>query len=140
MTAALEEVQKGRYFVRSISRMCGVPKMTLNDRVIEHGINPGPCPYLNKDEEKKLADHLVTVAKLGYGKTRRQVKLVAENVARGKGILRKQQISDGWWARFEERQPELSLWKADSTAHVRMDSVNKESMDHYYNLLGKSFE
>jgi len=42
--------------------MYGVPKTTLNDRVIrkvQHGINPGPRSYLNKDEEKKLADHLL---------------------------------------------------------------------------------
>jgi len=93
MTAALEEVQKGSYSVCTVSRMYGVPKTTLNDRVIgkaQHGINPGPHPYLKKDEEKKLANHLFTVAKIGYGKTRQQVKLVAENVARGKGILRKQ--------------------------------------------------
>jgi len=47
MTATLEEVQKDRYSVRTISRIYGVPKTTLKDRVIgkvQHGINPGLHP------------------------------------------------------------------------------------------------
>lgn len=34
-----------------------------------------------------------------------------------------------------ERQPHLSLRHGDSTAHVRMDSVNQEAMESHFNLL-----
>lgn len=44
-------------------------------------------------------------------------------------------ISDGWWRRFLERQPKLTLRRGDSTAHVRMDAVNRETMDQYFALL-----
>ena len=47
---------------------------------------------------------------------------------KSKEILRKDKISNVWWRRFVERQPEVSLQRADSTAHIRMDSVNKESI------------
>ena len=53
------------------------------------GQNPGPRPYLNKEEEQKLANHLVYVAKIGYGKTRKQVSMLVEGVAKQKGVLRK---------------------------------------------------
>jgi len=88
MTAALEEVQKGRYSICTISRMYGVPKTTLNDRVIgkaQHGINPGPHPYLNKDEEKKLADHLFTVAKIGYGRSSSKSNLLQRMLPEERG-------------------------------------------------------
>ena len=35
-------------------------------------------------------------------------------------------------ATFFERQSDLSLRQGDSTAHVRMDAVNKETMDQYF--------
>ena len=34
-----------------------------------------------------------------------------------------------------ERQSDLSLRQGDSTAHVRMDAINKDTMDHYFALL-----
>ena len=34
-----------------------------------------------------------------------------------------------------EQQPHLSFRRGDSTAHIRMDSVNRESMEGYFNLL-----
>ena len=33
------------------------------------------------------------------------------------------------------RQPQLSLRKGDPTANVRMDCLNKETMDKYFDLL-----
>ena len=44
-------------------------------------------------------------------------------------------VSGGWWRRFIERQGDLSLRQGDSTAHVRMDAMNQETMDHYFSLL-----
>ena len=44
-------------------------------------------------------------------------------------------MTDGWWHRFKERQPKLSLRRGDPTAHVRMDSTNKKTICAYYNLL-----
>jgi len=33
----------------------------------------GPKPYLTKDKEKELVDFLLNCAKMGYGKTRKEV-------------------------------------------------------------------
>ena len=92
MMAALEEVKKGKYSVNRIATMYGVPRSTLKDRVtgrVTHGTKPGPRPYLTRNEEEMLAQHLVQVAKIGYGKTRKQVNMIAENVAKKKGLLKR---------------------------------------------------
>ena len=45
---------------------------------MKHGTNPGPVPYLTNAEEVELAGFLVDVAKAGYGKSRRDIKWIAE--------------------------------------------------------------
>jgi len=87
MIKALEEAAKGKVPIFRIAKKYKVPCTTLKDRVkgrVQQGTNPGPCPYLNKVEEECLADHLTNAAKLGCGKTRKQVKASAEKVAREK--------------------------------------------------------
>ena len=137
MQKALDAVKSGVSVMRA-AREHGVPRQTLRDRVsgkVLHGTKPGPKPYLSPVEEKELANYLVEVAKAGYGKSRSQIKGLAEAVAREKATLRKQKISDGWFRRFMERQPYLRLRKGDATANVRMDYVNKETMTEYFDLL-----
>ena len=59
-------------------------------------MHSGPSLYLDATEEQELADHLITVAKIGYGKTRKEVKLIAENVAREKMYYRQNKfLMDG---------------------------------------------
>ena len=68
MTGALAAASEGTP-ANKAATMYGVPKSTLKDRIsgrVVHGHNPGPCPYLDPDEEKKSAE-------CGYGKTRREV-------------------------------------------------------------------
>jgi len=76
-------------------------------------LTQGARPYLNRAEEKEL---IVTVGKVGFGKTHRQIKNIAEKVATEKEILRRDKITDGWFASFIRCHPELSLWKGDCTS------------------------
>ena len=95
---------------------------------------PGAKPYLNKLEETNLANFLEVVSGIGYGKTKKQVKSIVENAARDKEVLRKSKISDGWFRRFIEQQPQLSMRRGDRTAFVRMDAMKKEEdLDNYFN-------
>ena len=56
----------------------------------------GMClTLINNTEEKELQEYLIQANKVGYGKTRCQVKMIAEKVAIDKGLLRGAQISDG---------------------------------------------
>ena len=134
MLAALEAVRGG----------CSVKRAALEQlydrhagRVV-HGTNPGPQPYLTKDEEVELGDFVIVVGQIGYGKTRRQIKDTAKSVAREKGIL-KGKISDGWLRRCLERQPTLSLQKGDSTATARMEAMaDRGVIENYFKLLKAS--
>ena len=106
MIAALSEFKKGIHPINKIVVLHGVPKSTLHDRIsgrVRYGKKPGPAPYLHPIEEQKLADCLITVAKIGYVKTRKGVKMIAENIAKEKKVLWASQISDGWWKSFLHR-------------------------------------
>ena len=137
MQAALKAVKEGESISKA-ARDHGIPKTTLFDRTsgrVAHGTKPGPRPYLNSEEEKELATYLKHCAKVGYGRTRRDVLGLVQTAASDKGVLRSSRISQGWWHRFLERQKDLSLRQGDSTAHVCMDAMNKETIDHYFALL-----
>ena len=60
---------------------------------------------------------------------------IARSVAAEKGILKGSKVTQGWWRRFCERQPDLSLRRGDVTAHVRRDAVNSETLTQYSTLL-----
>ena len=144
MAAALDAVVNGGMSVLRAATTHGVPRVTLDDRYhgrVLHGVKPGPKPYLTSSEENELCDFLCEMGKIGYGKTRKQVKDIAEAVAREKGTLRNNKISDGWFRRFLERNPMLSLRKGDSTAAVRMNALeDKERLDSYFDLLKEVLE
>ena len=142
MVAAIKAVQEG-CTVSKAARDHDVPKTTLYDRVsgrVTHGNKPGPRPYLTSEEEQELGTYLKHCSKVGYGKTRRDVLAIVQNVAADKGVLRQSQVSSGWWRRFLERQKDLSLRQGDSTAHVRMDAMNRETMQDYFTLLKDTLE
>ena len=98
---------------------------------VTHSRKPGPNPYLTKAEETKLSKFLVVTSKAGYGKTRAEVKSIAERTMKLKEteqhlkILKGDKITDGWFNRFIEKNIKLSLRKGDSTANVRMDCYIK---------------
>ena len=138
MVAAIDAVKGGKSVLRA-AKQFHVPRQTLGDWVsgkVVHGMKPGPKPFLTSVEEKELLNFLVDIAKAGYGKTRKQIMGLAESVARDKGqMMGQKKISDGWFRRFMTRQPQLSLRKGDPTANVRMECLNKETMDKYFDLL-----
>ena len=136
MTGAIEAVKEGMG-VNCAAKEFGVPATTLRNRLsgrVTHGTNPGPKPYLSSQEEDELAAYLTSTSKAGYGKTRRQVMNIVQHVAKEKRILRKERISSGWFRRFRERQPDVSLRKGDSMALVRFRCTDKETIDGYYDL------
>ena len=119
------------------AREHGVPASTLKGRIsgrVVHATKPGPVPYLNSKEEDESAAYLVKSSQLWYGKTRCQVKGIVEKVAIERGTLRSPRVSDGWWRRFLERHPRISLRSGDATAHVRMNAINRDNLKHYFGL------
>ena len=116
----------------------GVPPSTLRDclsgRVV-HGSNPGPAPYLTNSEESELVGYLQSTAKIGYGKTRQHVMNIVERVAKEKGLLKKERLTCGWFRRFKQNNPSMSLRKGDSMASVRFQCTTNEIIKEYFDLL-----
>ena len=54
----------------------GVPRSTLKDRLSGRGTKSGPKPYLS------VTTHLLDAAKIGYGKTWRDVMCLVETYMR----------------------------------------------------------
>ena len=135
--------------VSSIKRAAlehGVPRTTLYDRHTSRMSVIQSCPWYSMGlilvhshtwiRLKKLCDFVVVVGQIGYGKTQRQIRNIAEAVAHDKGILKKEKISDGWLWRFLERQPSLSLQKGDSTATACMEAMaDRGAIENYFKLL-----
>jgi len=44
-------------------------------------------------------------------------------------------VSHGWWDRFCQRHPHLVLHAGEGIAFKQLAAMNKEIIDHYYNLL-----
>lgn len=143
MLEAIEAVRSGTMSTYKAAETYGVPRSSLNDRIqgrVVHGTLPGPKPYLCEDEEKELSSYLISAADVGLGKTRSEVLRIAEGVASSKGILRKENISSGWWRSFLRRNKKLSLRAGDATASVRMNAITKKNMRRYFKLLGTVYK
>ena len=144
MNMAVDSIKKGGTTITRTALEHGVPRTTLQDRISGRVLNrcrPGRKPYLSKLEERDLSKFLVEVADIGYGKSRQEIKLLATYAAKDKGILTddsRELSSDGWYYRFMSRQEQLSLRKGDQIANVRMDCLNREVMNSYFELLKKT--
>ena len=143
MKAAIDAVKSRKCNINRAASDHGVPAATLKNRLsgrIKENCVPGPRRYMNNEEEAELGTFLKTCASIGYGKTRKEVMTIAETHAKQNGLLRKDKITQGWWRNFVSRQGDLSLRKGDNTAHVRMDAINSETMNHYFDLLEKTLK
>ena len=144
MKAALESVIKDGLSQNRAADLHGVPRSTLKDRLsgrVIHGTNPGPQSYLSSSEELELAALLVDAAKMGYGRTRRDVKCLIEthlqiNGKKGENFT----VSNGWCDRFLKRHPNLSFRSSDSTAGVQMDALSKKNLESYFELLKSVYD
>ena len=82
IVSALDTVLTKQLPANKAARMYGVPPSLLKDRLsgcVVHGVKPGPTL---SQEEKDLADHLVLSAKVGYGKTHKDVMNLVDTYVR----------------------------------------------------------
>ena len=140
MLDAMKAVQDGSP-ITTAARVHGVPKTSLHNRIkgrVVHGVKPGPKPYLSTEEETELAEFAIEAASVGCGQTRKQIMTIAENVAKDKGNLRKDRISQGWYEKFMKRQTYLSICKGDPAANEM--AVSSQAITNYFDLLEKTLK
>lgn len=76
MEKAYEAVVMQGESIRNASLKYDIPKSTLHDRVIGKvalGARSGPERYLSDEEEERLVMFLVSSARIGYAKSKKQV-------------------------------------------------------------------
>ena len=62
------------------------------------------CPtLLNNEEESEPEQFVAEVSEICYTRSRKQIKGMVEKVVREIHLLKKKQISDGWFRRFLEQ-------------------------------------
>ena len=141
MLKAIEAVRSGAMGANRAARTYSVPASTLKDGLsgqVKHGTNPGPIPYLTSDEEDELATFLIQVSEIGWGKTKREVIMIVRQAVEKKGRNTDSFNEEGWWLRFLERHPRLSLRTADPLSRVRANGLTEENMKAYFDLLEKT--
>ncbi len=142
MLGALKAVKDGAMGCNRAATEYGVPKTTLKDRIsgrVTHGCKSGRSPYLTPAEEKELYDWLVLCASIGYPKSRDDVIGIVRKTLHDKEEHPVEDIKGrGWWLRFMQRWPQLSLRKGDALAQSRAAGVNAVSINNYFDLLKKT--
>ena len=126
MERALQEVSSGSMTVIRAALEYGIPRSTLRVRAsgrVVPGSKSGAPTYLSPEEEEELVHFLIGSAEIGYPKSVREFRALV-------GVF-----STGWWERFRNRHPTLSLRQGKSLAYKRAMATNREIIDKYFDLL-----
>ena len=76
-----------------------------------------------------MKDFLLKCSELGCGKTKREVIDIVRRTLQKKGNNLDHFNGEGWWLRFMQRHPELSLRCSDPLSRMRANAVTEENMD-----------
>lgn len=88
MRKAIEDVVSQKKGLRQAAREYGVPTTTLKRRVdtsLPAEATSGPSTALSKEEEDRLAQHIVTMAQMGFGLSPRDILALAFEIAENSG-------------------------------------------------------
>ncbi len=124
--------------VRRAAIKYSVPRSTLHDRIsgkVSMGATSGPERYLNDDEEEELVRFLSGCAKIGYGKSKKQVLCLVEAILMKKRGVPSAPVTKGWWESFQRRHPQLSLRCPETLSYARAIASSRGVIDDYFDLL-----
>jgi hypothetical protein len=89
----------------------------------------GRIGFLPQAEEKRLAQHCIEMAQLGYGYDVIQIR----NIVRY--YLKNKKVTSGWWQNFTERNPEITRRRGEALERQRMNSLSSETFTSFFELL-----
>jgi len=121
------------------SRQYGVPKSTLRDRT-RHNVaidcRLGGDMLFTRLEQKNLVDHIVYMARVGYGYTITDIAYDYD-VSIGKEVRAKEKLSQGWIYAFLGRwKEELKVVKPQKLT-LAIAQCNQGNIDNYFKDLNK---
>ena len=83
----------------------------------------------------ELKDFLIKYLEFGCGKTKREVIDIVKRTLQKKGRNLDHFNGEGWWLRFMERHPKLSLRCSDPLSRMCANAVTEDSIARYFSLL-----
>ena len=87
------------------------------------------------EEEEELVRWLIGCAEVGYAKSIQEVRAIVGAIVAKKLKVDHATVSHGWWDRFRQRHPNLTLRTGESLSYVRAASTNRVVIDKYFDLL-----
>ena len=135
MVRALKTVQRGELSIRRAAEEHGVPRTTLQDKVVgRYAANArSGRPLLTANEEKSLADFLIGCASVGYAKSRKDVLSIVQQILYSRGVTA--EVTKGWWDSFRTRHPNLKLRQAEPLAYARAMANDSKVINKYFDIL-----
>lgn len=127
MAKAMSSVIEGGLSVRKASLRYGVPRSTLGDRIsgrVLPGSVSGPPRLLNDIEEKELEDFIYHCSSIGYGKTRKDIMCMVNQLLAYQGSSK--QVCNGWWTSYLKRHPNVVLRIPASVSKARFLATSRE--------------
>ena len=135
LARAMSAVEHGKS-IRCAAEMYGIPRATLHDHVsgkIQYGAKSGPKTYLTAEEENELVVFLLRCAEIGYPHTKKELFAIVQQIIDNKGI--KATITNGWWERFCQSNPQVTLRTAVPLSYARAMASDRVVIDKYYDTL-----
>ena len=135
MSQAYSAVVNDGLSIRRSALEYDVPKSTLGDRVsgkVLPGAKSGRTRYLNDDEDD-LVRFLINCGKIGFPRSRMEVMAIVQQFCESKRIHAV--VSHGWWERFCQRHPCVSLRTAATLSSARVRSSTTKEIDTYFDVL-----
>lgn len=123
--------------------MYQVPFATLADRMAGRidvdTVKSGVAPLFTQEQESLLANHLETMAEVGYGYSRQETMNLATEYAIELGLRSKEHkpLTDKWLYNFLERWPQLKLKKPRALEIARAKSATRQAVDNYFKELNR---
>ena len=135
MSEAYHAVESG-VSIHRVAEEYKVPRSTLADRVsgkVLLGAKGGKKRYLEDEEEDELVRFLIKCANIGYPRSRSEVVAIVQRICNSRKL--DVIVSLGWWERFCQRHPDISLRTASMLSRSRVIGSNTEAIDTYFDIL-----
>ncbi|KAJ8313769.1 hypothetical protein KUTeg_008330, partial [Tegillarca granosa] len=142
LTNAYNAVIEHSLPVQRAANQFGVPITSLKDRVkLRINIDivkSGPDPIFSLEQEALLANHVDTMAELGYGYSRLEALNLASYYSVYLGIRTQDKpLSLEWLYSFLQRWPSLKIIKPRNLEIARAKSATQSAINNYFKELDK---
>jgi DDE superfamily endonuclease/helix-turn-helix, Psq domain len=149
MEKAINAVKEHQMAVRAAAKSYNVPRATLQRmlKTSSTSLKPlGRRPVFDKHLEDELSRYILEMESKFFGMTRKDVKILAYQLAEKNNILpnpfssKNQEAGRYWLKGFMARNQRLSIRTPTGTSFSRALGFNKEQVEKFFNLLDQLYE